>query len=242
LDESDAKIAEKIINDYEGEVFGAFRKVYEFTKDGESNYVLICEIDFFMEYVDHFEQLFPRYLHSVELAVNNLFVSMERYNKDGQNVDNPLSDIYNSEYRFIPHMLQAVKSDRLMPDALVDEEWIRKEVQTQCNTKESALEWNNFKINRVQNFGDYKLIVYQFPEPKIAPQAKYGAVLLNTNTLDSNYYTLEMSIEDRWFYGGVSEDRHLNYGVAPSDRLDQFIEWVLGEQKTIKLSTDYNKE
>jgi hypothetical protein len=103
-------------------------------------------------------------------------------------------------------------------------------------------EWNSFKINRVDKFGDYKLIIYQFPEPKVAPEAKYGAVLLNTNTLDSNYYTLEMSVEDRWFYGGVSEDRHLNYGKAESADLDRFIEWIFSNDKQIEASTAYTKE
>ena len=241
LEENDATIAQKIINTYDGDVFGAFRKVYEFTKDGEVKYALMCEIDFFAEYVDYFERAFPRYLHSVELAVNNLFVSLNRYEREVQNEDNSRGDIYNPEYRLIPHMLQRVKSDHLLPDALVDEEWIRREIQTRCSSNECKEEWDSFKINRVNKFGDYKLIIYQFPEPKVAPEAKYGAVLLNTNTLDSNYYTLEMSVEDRWYYGGVSEDRHLNYGEAESTDLDRFIEWIFSNDKQIEASTDYNK-
>ena len=241
LEENDATIAQKIINTYDGDVFGAFRKVYEFTKDGEVKYALMCEIDFFAEYVDYFERAFPRYLHSVELAVNNLFVSLNRYEREVQNEDNSRGDIYNPEYRLIPHMLQRVKSDHLLPDALVDEEWIRREIQTRCSSNECKEEWDSFKINRVNKFGDYKLIIYQFPEPKVAPEAKYGAVLLNTNTLDSNYYTLEMSVEDRWYYGGVSEDRHLNYGEAESADLDHFIEWIFSNDKQIEASTDYNK-
>lgn len=242
LEENDAKIAQKIINTYDGDVFGAFRKVYEFTRDGEVKYALMCEIDFFAEYVDYFERAFPRYLHSVELAVNNLFVSLNRYEREVQNEDNSRGDIYNPEYRLIPRMLQGVKTDHLLPDALVDEEWIRSEIQTRCSSNECKEEWNSFKINRVNKFGDYKLIIYQFPEPKIAPEAKYGAVLLNTNTLDSNYYTLEMSVEDRWYYGGVSEDRHLNYGEAESADLDHFIEWIFSNDKQIEASTDYNKD
>lgn len=241
LEENDAKIAQKIINTYDGEVFGAFRKVYEFRRDVEVKYALMCEIDFFAEYVDYFERAFPRYLHSVELAVNNLFVSLNRCNREVQNEDNSRGDIYNPEYRLIPYMLQGVKTGHLLPDALVDEEWIRSEIQTRCSSNECKEEWNLFKINRVNKFGDYKLIIYQFPEPKVAPEAKYGAVLLNTSTLDSNYYTLEMSVEDRWYYGGVSEDRHLNYGEADSTDLDHFIEWIFSNDKQIGASTDYNK-
>lgn len=243
LEEGDARIAEKILDSYDGKVLGCFRRVYEISKeDGGITYALICDADFFVEYVDHFERVFPRYLHSVELAVNNLFVSLNRCNREEQNEDNSRGDIYNPEYRLIPRMLQGVKADHLLPDALVDEEWIRREIQTRCSSNECKEEWDSFKINRVNKFGDYKLIIYQFPEPKIAPEAKYGAVLLNTNTLDSNYYTLEMSIEDRWYYGGVSEDRHLNYGEAESTDLDHFIEWIFSNDKQIEASTDYNKD
>ena len=242
LEENDVKIAGKILDSYEGKVLGCFRRIYELPKeDGSITYALICDADFFVEYVDQFQRAFPRYLHSVELAVNNLFVSLNRYNREVQNEDNFRGDIYNPEYRLIPYMLQGVKSDHLLPDALVDEEWIRREIQTRCSSNECKEEWDSFKINRVNKFGDYKLIIYQFPEPKIAPEAKYGAVLLNTNTLDSNYYTLEMSVEDRWYYGGVSEDRHLNYGEAESTDLDHFIEWIFSNDKQIEASTDYNK-
>lgn len=243
LEENDVKIAEKILDSYEGKVLGCFRRIYELPKeDGSITYALICDADFFVEYVDQFQRAFPRYLHSVELAVNNFFVSLNRYNREVQNEDNFRGDIYNPEYRLIPYMLQGVKSDHLLPDALVDEEWIRREIQTRCSSNESKEEWDSFKINRVNKFGDYKLIIYQFPEPKVAPEAKYGAVLLNTNTLDSNYYTLEMSVEDRWYYGGVSEDRHLNYGEAESTDLDHFIEWIFSNDKQIEASTDYNKD
>ena len=242
LEEGDARIAAKILDSYDGKVLGCFRRVYEISKeDGGITYALICDAEFFVEYVDHFERAFPRYLHSVELAVNNLFVSLNRCNRKEQNEDNSRGDIYNPEYRLIPHMLQRVKSDHLLPDALVDEEWIRREIQTRCSSNKCKEKWNSFKINSVNKFGDYKLIIYQFPEPKIAPEAKYGAVLLNTSTLESNYYTLEMSVEDRWYYGGVSEDRHLNYGEAESADLDHFIEWIFSNDKQIEASTDYNK-
>lgn len=242
LEENDVKIAGKILDSYEGKVLGCFRRIYELPKeDGSITYALICDADFFVEYVDQFQRAFPRYLHSVELAVNNLFVSLNRYEREEQNDDNSRGDIYNPEYRLIPRILQGVKTDHLLPDALVDEEWIRREIQTRCSSNECKEEWDLFKINRVNKFGDYKLIIYQFPEPKVAPEAKYGAVLLNTNTLDSNYYTLEMSVEDRWYYGGVSEDRHLNYGEAESADLDRFIEWIFSNDKQIEASTDYNK-
>ena len=243
LEENDVKIAEKILDSYEGKVLGCFRRVYELPKeDGSITYALICDADFFVEYVDHFKRVFPRYLHSVELAVNNLFVSLNRCKREMQSVTAPRrDDIYQPEYLWFSGLVKSISQQATLAEALVDEDWIRKEIQSKCQDEAIRAEWDSFKINRVDRYGDYKLIIYQFPEPKVAPEAKYGAVLLNSTSLEGNYYTLEMSIEDRWYYGGVSEDRHLNYGEAPSDSLDQFIEWILGGQKTVEASTDYTK-
>ena len=85
------------------------------------------------------------------------------------------------------------------------------------------------------------MVVYQFPEPKFAPEAKYGIVLLDKNTHKGNYYTLEMSHDNMWYYGGVAENRLLNYGEAGSADLDRFIEWVLSSAKKVATSTDYTK-
>lgn len=243
LEECDAKVVEKIIKCNDGEVFSVQRKIQEYTNDdGQNVYILCCDADFFVEYQDYFNREFSRYLHHVEIASNNIFVSLDRCKNESQNRDNSRSDLYNPEYRLIPHILQAVAADHLLPDALVDEEWIRKEIQTRCDNRECKEEWNSFKINRVENYGDYKMVVYQFPEPKIVPEAKYGVVLLNTGTEEGNYYTLEMSHDGMWYYGGVAENRHLNYGPAESADLDRFIEWIFSSNKQVVTSTDYTKE
>ena len=33
----------------------------------------------------------------------------------------------------------------------------------------------------------------------IVPEAQYGAVLMNTKTYEIDYYTLEMTFNDRWY-------------------------------------------
>ncbi len=153
------------------------------------------------------------------------------------------SDIYEPEFRWMPDVLfKAVADGRLAPEALTDEDWIRKNIQKGVSSEDIAKEWNSFKINRVDNYGDYKLIVYQFPEPKVVPEAKYGAVLLNTQSLEIDYYTLEMTYNNKWVYGSMSTECHNNYGEVDSPDVEKFIEWIFTKDKQIVASRDYTKE
>ena len=245
LSPEDVSTMEHLVKCRDSKQFAIDMWIQEFTKDnGESNCGLECIAEFYVEHIDQFERFFPLYLTNVESSVYNIFYALQKCKENqqnGQNENDFRSDLYNPEYRLIPYILQAVATDHLLPDALVDEEWIRREIQNRCDNKECKEEWNSFKINRVDNYGNYKMVVYQFPEPKVVPEAKYGVVLLNTSTKEGNYYTLEMSHDDMWYYGGVADTRHLNYGIAESTDLDKFIEWVLSSSKTVVAYTDYAK-
>jgi hypothetical protein len=157
------------------------------------------------------------------------------------NVNGSRQDLYSIEYRWLPGLVNAVSTGQTPIEALTDETWIRDIVQSRCSNEEIRIEWGNFKIKRVDNYGGYKLIIYEFPEPKFVPEAKYAAVLINTDTLKADYYTLEKSTEDKWYYCAVTENGHLNYGEAHNSDLDHFIEWVFGQNKEIEASTDWSK-
>ena len=53
-----------------------------------------------------------------------------------------------------------------------------------CSDEDVKSEWKQFKIVRVDKFGDYKLIIYQFPKPRIAYEAKYAALMINTRSFE----------------------------------------------------------
>lgn len=162
---------------------------------------------------------------------------------DSENDESRRRDIYQPEFRWMPDvLLDAVQTKQLVPEALTDEEWLRQNIQERTSSAAMAKEWESFKINRVENYGDYKLIVYQFPEPKVVPEAKYGAVLLNTNSLELNYYTLEMSFDNKWVYGSMTSERHSNYGSFDTPDLEKFIEWIFSKDKNFEGGVDYTKQ
>lgn len=184
------------------------------------------------------------YQRLLEVAADEV-VADEAAVNEASNSDNgtqPRHDIYYPEFRWLPDVLfKAVSTKQILPEALTDEDWIRTNIQDKTASAAMAKEWESFKINRVENFGDYKLIVYQFPEPKIVPEAKYGAVLLNTDSMELNYYTLEKSFDDKWVYGSMTTERHTNYGSYDTSDVEKFIEWIFSNDKSVEGGVDYTK-
>ena len=211
--------------------------------DQDKEMIVSISLDTYCVYDYECKKVFAAYLRIVRETIVRFYRGYEaiQHTKDPQELRR--GDIYHPEFRWMPDVLfKAVADGQLAPEALTDEEWIRKNIQKNAAISYVAQEWDSFKINRVDNYGDYKLIVYQFPEPKVVPEAKYGAVLMNTQTLAIDYYTLEMTYNGKWVYGSMSPECHNNYGEVDTDDLDKFIEWIFTKDKTVVASRDYTKE
>lgn len=211
--------------------------VVEFPDDDRLG-IAVC-LCTFCHYGEELRKAFPVYLNIVQEAMARFGRGLELLPKESPRRD----DIYQPEIRWMPDVLfKAVIDGQLAPEALTDEDWIRRNIQKGISSEDAAKEWNSFKINRVDNYGDYKLIVYQFPEPKVVPEAKYGAVLMNTNTLEIDYYTLEKTFNDKWVYGSMTSEQHRNYGEVDTDDLEKFIEWIFTRDKQLVSGVAYTKE
>ena len=228
-------------------MYAAVMKVmdeYRYIRVIYSRDILEFAVDQIITSLNHFKEVFNLSLDLISEAEQ---IHQREYNNlaGPEDADESYSrnDIYHPEFRWMPDVLfKAVSEGTLDPAALTDEDWIRKNIQKGVSSDVAVKEWDSFKINRVDNYGDYKLIVYQFPEPKVVPEAKYGAVLMNTQTLAIDYYTLEMTYNGKWVYGSMSTECHNNYGEVDTDDLDKFIEWIFTKDKTVVASRDYTKE
>ena len=157
-----------------------------------------------------------------------------RYGFNLANVDaSRREDIYEREYRMLPSVIEGVRSGEICAGLLSSRGDLYDMFTHDMTNSDSIKEWKTFKILRDDRYGDYEFILYQFPEPKVVPEAKYGAILLNTKTRDVDYYTLELSFDNRWVYGKTTADSHLNFGEAESGDLDAFVDWVFSNNKHI---------
>ena len=218
-------------------------KIFITTFPDHDDIVVSISLDTYCVYDYECKKVFAAYLRIVRETIARFYRGYEaiQHSKDPQELRR--GDIYEPEFRWMPNVLfKAISEGTIDPAVLTDEDWIRKNIQKNAAISYIAKEWDSFKINRVDNYGDYKLIVYQFPEPKVVPEAKYGAVLMNTQTLAIDYYTLEMTYNDKWVYGSMSPECHNNYGEVDTADLDKFIEWIFTNDKTVVASRDYTKE
>lgn len=145
------------------------------------------------------------------------------------------NEIYYPEYYFIPQLIDDINKGHLTMGTLTDEVWLRQNIRQYCiehGDKELVNKWNDFKIQSVNTYGGYKLIIYAYPQPKVIAEAIYGGILLNLATRQAQYYTLEYSYDNKWVLGSMNaKGEHNNYGTIDSPDLDHFIAWILDFNK-----------
>lgn len=182
------------------------------------------------------------YVDIVQTAANRfakvLCEHHERY-QEGTATAPRRNEFYIPEYYWIPQMAEAVCKGELAADALSDEAWLRQQIISRAPAAAAVQEWGAFHIERINKYGDYKLFVYGFPEPQSVPEAKYGAILLNTQTKVFDYYTLEFSYNGKWVLGRMQGTQHTNYGeLEAQPDVEVFVDWIFSTGKTPQTITD----
>lgn len=227
-------IADKIANEL------VMIKVDVGASNDNQNVIVQFHIVAFCHYEAEFRDVLSNYIALFEKArimYSEEFSAM----KSAARIKRP--HIYYPVYYLLPDLFSYVSKGETPIEALMDEDGIRLTINSRLERAYSAnrfSDWDSFKINRVDNFGGYKLIVYQFPDPKFIPEAKYGAVMLNTTTLTIDYYTMELSFDGQWAYCSCTTERHYNYGSFDSGELDDFLKWVLADKKQLLGSTNWD--
>lgn len=206
--------------------------------------VISISVEALISYEAEMSERLSDFIRIIEAARYRLSEMRQKYEAEQSALQEVLSlrrrDIYNKEYREIPAIVDGVTDGKYKPEALWDDEsGLRGYLRRDCDPSMQA-EWDAFRIVRVDNYGDYKLIIYQFPDPKEVPEALYGAVLLDTKTHRAEYYTLEYSYNDKWVYGSTSRGKHFNYGETNTPNLELFVAWILSSDKKLLHYTDLN--
>lgn len=134
--------------------------------------------------------------------------------------------LYDYEYEIIPQLIElSIKNTETWEEFIRYQsniDWILNTVlaksHIQCDFDVSCLRSD---VIAEENFA---VIIYTFPEPLDSPFAKYGAIVLNHESV--SYYTLEKSVfqaEEGWVLGTASTKMHSNYGrVDDCHSLEEF--------------------
>ena len=189
---------------------------------------------------EEIEKRFSDYVAIVRIAKDWFIQLLDEYLEQHQGRPMPVprrNEFYFPEYYWIPQMAEAVCTGKLAVDALSDEAWLRQQIISRVPA-ETAQEWGVFHIERINKYGDYMLFVYGFPEPRSIPEAKYSAILLNTQTKVFDYYTLEFSYNDKWVLGRMQGTQHTNYGeLEAQPDVDTFVDWIFSSDKIVQAIT-----
>lgn len=200
---------------------------------------VIFSVETLTHFTDELKLNFASYfqiLNDMAAQFNDRYTQLlSKIEQEHKNSVSRRNEIYYPEYYFIPQLIDDIYNSRLTADVLTDEEWLRQSIQQYCmehNEKEFIKEWDNFKIQSVNTYGGYKLIIYAYPQPKVIAEALYGGILLNMATRQAQYYTLEYSYDNKWVLGSMNAKReHNNYGTIDSPDLDHFIAWIFNSIK-----------
>ncbi len=210
----------------------------------EQKLVIIISVEVVTDSAEEIEKRFSDYVSIVRTAKDGFIRLLDEYHGQHQEEAMPAprrNEFYIPEYYWIPQMAEAVCKGELTLDTLSDEAWLRQQIISRVPA-ETAQEWSTFHIERINKYGDYKFFVYGFPEPQSIPEAKYGAILLNTQTKEFDYYTLEFSYSGKWVLGRMQDMQHINYGeLEAQPDVDAFVDWIFSPGKIPQAITDCEK-
>ena len=135
---------------------------------------------------------------------------------------------YHTQQYFIPEMVDDVKYDILPLSSLCpSEEWC-DDLSFECDLEFDELEkeevWEDFE--KIELDEGNMILLYTFPQPEDATEARYGAVLVNQSANDLTYYTLEASYGDKWAVCSRDTSMHSCLDFWDSADKDKFVEWV----------------
>ena len=133
---------------------------------------------------------------------------------------------YYVQQNFIPEMVESVKDGYLPSIAIFPSPlwYYNLRMEYELDELKAAKVWDDFE--RIEVDEDRLIVIYIFPQPVEAPEALYGAVLLNQSTNDVKYFTLESGNEDKWVVCRRDASMHSCLEIWDSADKEKFLEWV----------------
>lgn len=132
---------------------------------------------------------------------------------------------YFIQYVFIPNLVESVNDGYLPPISLF------KSPQWNMNIREEfdleLAEMDKITSEKIDIDERHMMILYTFPEPEYMIEAAYGTVILNTETNQAKYYTLESGYDGCWVYGHKTLHGHSSHGFVDSPDLEAFKKWAI---------------
>ena len=150
-----------------------------------------------------------------------------------QETSSGLMSLYEFEFRLLPYLVDLCSKGKVTLDSISDKESIRRLIEINSLTIE--WNWDDFTCS-LRMVSELPVVIYQFPEPEMAPLARFAAGVTSKGDY-MTYYTLEMDdTMDRktWFLCTQSTAQHtLICEVDECANVEEFIA-LLQRKKIIR--------
>ena len=130
--------------------------------------------------------------------------------------------LYEFEYRLLPYLVHQCSQREIHPLGLADKESMQSFVDS--NFDRVTWNWEDYR-STVKKINESVVILFWFPEPDMAPLAKFAATVVSSKGL--TYYTLEIDEYENkttWYLCSQNTESHLNLGqVNECKTMEDFI-------------------
>ena len=138
-------------------------------------------------------------------------------------------DRYALQYAFIPELVNGISTGKVSIDDFLNiDAW--KVTLTKIYGKGFFFRWGDFCCDICCVEDGITVIMLYFPKPMQAPDALYGAVLVNTTTNATAYYTLELALDGSYVLGSTMPGKRYNYGTVEEPLLQNFMIRVMEQR------------
>lgn len=133
--------------------------------------------------------------------------------------------LYDLEYFFIPQLVKLCNDKQLSPNCLTDLDFWKRFMENNEMTPE--FNWDELSVEFQAIDDDKGIFFYIFPKPEHSPEAKYGAVIIDSKEQTFRYFTFEKE-DENWCVGETTEQKHIAHGFFDKDAgLSDFINVIL---------------
>lgn len=156
----------------------------------------------------------------IEEDENSMLDSMSQKMIDYKAIHN---EMYYVEYKLIPHFVDMLKNQPEKTSQIVLTIYENLVILQNKLRKVNPYFFGSISCEVCGDIENLCIVVYQFPKPFDTPLAKYGAIYINKSLKKYSYWTLEYSMNGKYFLGSKTIGGHVNYGHKNNLSKDEFI-------------------
>ena len=139
------------------------------------------------------------------------------------------------QFVLLPKLADAIRRGKLDDEELLDSNLYRLAAQEMYGD-EFYFNWSKFKCRDYPLGETHVAYLYEFPKPKQVADVRFSAVVVNVETGNAAYYTLERALGGGYVVCQATVNEHYNLGTLDRLKLPlvlRFVCWLFKQSKSL---------